>query len=51
MVLVLKHMFPELDPGEGKRLTSPKAVCTGLTVLGFCLSAEALVAFRAGSLL
>lgn len=51
VVLVLKHVFPPLEPGAGKRLTSPKSVCGAITLLGFCLSAEALVALRAGALL
>lgn len=49
VVLVLRHMFPPLEPGAGKRLTSPRSVCFAITLLGFCLSAEALVALRAGS--
>ncbi|MEL6542015.1 MAG: hypothetical protein AAFP79_02620 [Pseudomonadota bacterium] len=51
VVLVLRHIFPPLEPGMGKRLTSPKSVCVAITVLGFCLSAEALVAVRAGAYL
>lgn len=51
VVLVLRHIFPPLQPGAGKRLTSPKSVCTAITVFGFCLSAEALVALRAGAYL
>ena len=51
VVLVLRHFFPPLQPGAGKRLTSPKSVCTAITVFGFCLSAEALVAVRAGAYL
>ncbi|MEO0462884.1 MAG: hypothetical protein AAF127_07120 [Pseudomonadota bacterium] len=51
VVLVLRHVFPPLDPGEGKRLTSPKTVCAAITLLGFCLSAETLVAVRAGAYL
>ncbi|MEO0591376.1 MAG: hypothetical protein AAFZ11_12580 [Pseudomonadota bacterium] len=47
-VLVLRHVIPPLEPGVGKRLTSPKSVCPAITVLGFCLLAEALVAVRAG---
>ena len=51
VVLVLRHIFPPLQPGAGTRLTSPKSVCTAITVFGFCLSAEALVAVRAGAYL
>lgn len=51
VVLVLRHIFPPLEPGIGKRLTSPKSVCIAITMLGFCLSAEALVAVRAGAYL
>jgi len=50
VVLVLKHILP-LDPGAGKRLTSPRSVCIAITVLGFSLSAETLVALRAGAYL
>ncbi|MEM9085998.1 MAG: hypothetical protein AAGB23_08750 [Pseudomonadota bacterium] len=48
VVLVLRHVFPPLEPGAGRRLSSPKSVCLAITTLGFCLSAEALVALRAG---
>ncbi len=51
VVLVLRHLFPLLEPGAGKRLTSPRSVCTAITMLGFCLSADALVAVRAGTYL
>ena len=51
VVLVLRHVFPPLEPGSGKRLTSPRSVCTAITILGFCLSAEAVVAVRAGAYL
>jgi hypothetical protein len=51
VVLVLRHVIPPLEPGTGKRLTSPRSVCFGITLLGFCLSAEALVAIRAGAYL
>ena len=50
VVLVLRYIFP-LDPGQGKRLTSFKAVCTVLTLFGFSLAAEALIMLRAGSYL
>jgi hypothetical protein len=49
VVLVLRHVFPPLEPGRGKRLTSPRSVCAAITLLGFCLLAEALVAVRAGA--
>jgi len=51
VVLVLRYVFPPLEPGAGKRLTGPKSVCAAITLLGFCLSAEALVALRAGAYL
>ncbi|MEM7690335.1 MAG: hypothetical protein AAF291_15060 [Pseudomonadota bacterium] len=51
VVLVLKQVFPPLEAGAGKRLTSPKSVCGAITLLGFCLSAETLVALRAGAYL
>lgn len=50
VVLVLRHVLP-LDPGEGKRLTSFKAVCAVITLFGFSLAAEALIALRAGAYL
>ncbi|MDJ0978123.1 MAG: hypothetical protein QNI87_06280 [Erythrobacter sp.] len=46
VVLVLRHILP-LDPGEGKRLTSPRSVCIALTVFGFTVAAEIWVALRA----
>ena len=49
VVMALRHLFPLLEPVIGKRLTSPRAVCAAITMLGFCLSAEALVALRAGA--
>jgi hypothetical protein len=49
VVLVLRQIFPLLEPGTGKRLTSPRSVCTAITMLGFCLSADTLVALRAGA--
>jgi len=47
VVLVLRHVLP-LDPGEGKRLTSFKAVCAMITLFGFSLTAETLIMLRAG---
>lgn len=51
VVLVLRHVIPPLDPGEGKRLASPRSVCMAITICGYCLSAEVLVALRAGAYL
>ncbi|MEE4289259.1 MAG: hypothetical protein V2J14_07805 [Erythrobacter sp.] len=51
VVLVLRHAIPLLDPGKGKRLTSPRSVCAAITLMGFCLCADALVAVRAGAYL
>ncbi|WP_156423822.1 hypothetical protein [Erythrobacter sp. YT30] len=50
-VLVLRHIFPKLRPGEGVRLTNPKSVCIAITLFGYCLSAETLLIFRGGAYL
>jgi hypothetical protein len=46
VVLLLRPVLP-LVPGAGRRLASFKAVCTGLTLFGFSMSAEVLIVLRA----
>lgn len=47
VVLILRHILP-LDPGGGRRIASPKSVCTAITLFGFSITAEVWVVFRAG---
>ena len=47
VVLVLQYVLP-LDPGEGRRHTTPKAVCAALTIFGFSFAADSWVMLRAG---
>ena len=46
VVLLLRQVFP-LDPGEGRRLASFKAVSAVLTLFGFSLAGEMLIVWRA----
>ncbi|EAQ28846.1 hypothetical protein NAP1_14643 [Erythrobacter sp. NAP1] len=47
VVLVLSQFLP-LDPGEGRVVTTPKGVCTALTIFGFSVVAEGWVLVRSG---
>ncbi len=49
VVLLLRPVLP-LVPGEGRRLTSFKAVSAGLTVFGFSIVGEVWIVLRAAGL-
>lgn len=46
VVLLLRQIFP-LDPGEGRRLASFKAVSAVLTLFGFSIAGQGLIVARA----
>lgn len=46
VVLLLRRVFP-LDPGEGRRLASFKAVCAAIALFGFSLAGQVLIVLRA----
>ena len=48
VVLLLRHSFA-LDPGEGRRLASFKAVSAVLTLFGFSVAGQILIVARAAS--
>lgn len=47
VALLLRPVFPRLVPGTGRRLASFRAICAGLTVLGFSLVGQVWVVARA----
>jgi hypothetical protein len=48
VVLLLRRVLP-LEPGEGRRIASFKAVCAGLTLFGFSMAGQVLVVLRAAT--
>ncbi len=48
VVLLLRYLLP-LDPGQGQRLASFKAVSAAITIFAFSLTVEVLVFLRAAA--